>query len=244
MEKKELAKQVEEINQKLDLLTGYIQEQQRRQREFQELKEDLIFIGKDVFQTAVDELEEISPYFETRDLIFLLKKLLRNTRNLTRVMNQNTRNLTRVMNQLENIMDFMEDAKPLGKAAFNEVLEKLNEFDRKGYFEFFTEAAQIIDTIVTSFSVEDVRLLRENITSILLTVKGLTQPEMLTTVNNAIGFYKKMDIVVDKDISYRQIIKELRDPEVKRGLAFMLEFVKNMAAPNGKQTVQALNSTK
>jgi uncharacterized protein YjgD (DUF1641 family) len=233
MENKELAKQVEEINQKLDLLTGYIHEQQRRQREFQELKEDLIFIGKDVFQTAVDELEEVSPYFETRDLIFLLKKLLRNTRNLTRV-----------MNQLENIMDFMEDAKPLGKAAFNEVLEKLNEFDRKGYFEFFTEAAQIIDTIVTSFSVEDVRLLRENITSILLTVKGLTQPEMLTTVNNAIGFYKKMDIVVDKDISYRQIIKELRDPEVKRGLAFMLEFVKNMAAPNGKQTVQALNSTK
>jgi uncharacterized protein YjgD (DUF1641 family) len=233
MENKELAKQVEEINQKLDLLTGYIHEQQRRQKEFQELKEDLIFIGKDVFQTAVDELEEVSPYFETRDLIFLLKKLLRNTRNLTRV-----------MNQLENIMDFMEDAKPLGKAAFNEVLEKLNEFDRKGYFEFFTEAAQIIDTIVTSFSVEDVRLLRENITSILLTVKGLTQPEMLTTVNNAIGFYKKMDIVVDKDISYRQIIKELRDPEVKRGLAFMLEFVKNMAAPNGKQTVQALNSTK
>lgn len=233
MEKKELAKQVEEINQKLDLLTGHIQEQQRRQREFQELKEDLIFIGKDVFQTAVDELEEVSPYFETRDLIFLLKKLLRNTRNLTSV-----------MNQLENIMDFMEDAKPLGKAAFNEVLEKLNELDRKGYFEFFTEAAQIIDTIVTSFSVEDVRLLRENIASILLTVKDLTQPDMLTTVNNAIGFYKKMDIVVDKDISYRQIIKELRDPEVKRGLAFMLEFVKNMAAPNGKQTVQTLNSTK
>jgi uncharacterized protein YjgD (DUF1641 family) len=53
-----------------------------------------------------------------------------------------------------------------------------------------------------------------------------------------------MDIVVDKDISYRQLIKDLRDPEVKRGLAFMLEFVKNMAAPNGKQTVQALNSTK
>jgi uncharacterized protein YjgD (DUF1641 family) len=233
MDNKELAKQVEEINQKLDLLTGYIHEQQRRQREFQELKDDLMTIGKDVFQTAVEELEEVSPYFESRDLIFLLKKLLRNTRNLTKA-----------INQLENIMDFMEDAKPLGKMAFNEVLEQLTQLDRKGYFEFFKEAGQIIDTIVTSFSVEDVRLLRENIASILLTLKGLTQPEMLATVNNAVGFYKKMDIVVDKEVSYRKIIKELRDPEVKRGLAFMLEFVKNMANPNGKQMTQILNSTK
>jgi uncharacterized protein YjgD (DUF1641 family) len=217
MDNKELAKQVEEINQKLDLLTGYIYEQQRRQREFQELKEDLMTIGKDVFQTAVEELEEVSPYFESRDLIFLLKKLLRNTRNLTKA-----------INQLENIMDFMEDAKPLGKMAFNEVLEQLTQLDRKGYFEFFKEAGQIIDTIVTSFSVEE----------------GLTQPEMLATVNNAVGFYKKMDIVVDKEVSYRKIIKELRDPEVKRGLAFMLEFVKNMANPNGKQMTQILNSTK
>jgi len=232
MENKELAKQMAEINEKLDFLTEQMREQQRRQREFQELKEDLVHIGKDIFQSAVQQLEEVSPYYDTSDLTFLLKKLLRNTRNLIKM-----------MNQLENAVDFLEDAKPLGKMAFGELLETLNTMDRKGYFEFFGEVTKIVDTIVTSFTAEDVRLLRDNITSILLTVRSLTQPEMLSTVNNAMGFYRKMDIIVEKDISYRKIIKELRDPDVKRGLVFMLEFVKSMANPNGKQSRQKLNST-
>jgi uncharacterized protein YjgD (DUF1641 family) len=164
--------------------------------------------------------------------VFLLKKLLRNTRNLIKM-----------MNQLENAVDFFEDAKPLGKMAFSELLETLNTMDRKGYFEFFKEATQIVDTIVTSFTVEDVRLLRDNITTILLTIKGLTQPDMLSSVNNALGFFKKMDIDVEKDISYRKIIKELRDPEVKRGLVFMLEFVKSMANPNGTNSLKESNVT-
>ena len=55
-------------------------------------------------------------------------------------------------------------------------------------------------------------------------------------MNNAVGFYKKMDIVIDRDVSFREILRELKDPEVKRGLVFMLEFVKSMANPaNGEE---------
>ena len=38
----------------------------------------------------------------------------------------------------------------------------------------------------------------------------------------------------EKDISYFQIMKELKNPEVKQGILFMLEFVKNMAKPNNR----------
>jgi len=89
-----------------------------------------------------------------------------------------------------------------------------------------------VDTVVTSFTVEDIRLLRENITSILLTVKNMTQPQMLSIIDNALGFFNKMDITVEKDVSYFQIMKELRNPEVKQGMIFMLEFIKSMAKPN------------
>ena len=94
---------------------------------------------------------------------------------------------------------------------------------------FGRELSQVVDTIVTEFSVEDVVMLRENIVSIILTVKSMTQPEMLNSANNALGFFKKMDIDVDQDISIFQLIKKAKDPEVKKGLYFMLEFVKNMA---------------
>lgn len=223
MDEKLILNHLQDIHQKLDILTEQMQVTQRRQREFEELKQDLTLIGKDMFNAAVDELEDVAPYFDTQDLVHLLKKLLRNTRNLTGL-----------LNQLEGAEDLFRDLKPLGKQIFDEVLETLDEFDKKGYFEFLRESFQIIDTVVTSFSVEDVRLLRENITSILMTVKGMTQPEMLQTINNALSFFKKMDIQVDQNISYFRIMKEMNNPEVKQGVLFMLEFLKNMAKPNNQ----------
>jgi len=223
MENKNIEQQIQAINQKLDFITETMQEYQRRQREMQELKEDLTRIGKDLFQAATEELDEVAHHFDTSDLLYLLKKLMRNTRNLAKM-----------MDQMESAVDFFQDATPLGKQVVGQLMDTLAELEKKGYFDFAREIFQIIDTVVTSFTLDDVRLLRENITSILLTVKNLTQPEMLSTVNNALGFYRKMDIEIEKEISYWEIIKQLRDPEMKRGIAFMIQFVKNMANPNTK----------
>ena len=223
MENKNIENQLKDIQSKLDFITGQMAEYQKKQKEFQELKEDLTIIGKDIFNSMVEELDDVAPYFDTDDLIHLIKKLLRNTKNLNKI-----------LTQVESAQDLYQDIQPLTKQFFNEILETLNELDQKGYFEFFRESAKIVDTVVTSFSVEDVRLLRENIATILLTAKNMTQPEMLGTINNALGFFRKMDITVEKDISYFQIIKELRNPEVKQGIIFMLEFIKNMAKPNQK----------
>lgn len=231
MEKEQLENEIREIHQKLDIITRQMHEQQVRQQEWQELRSDMTLIGKDIFDAAVTELEDVAPYFDTADLAHLLKKLLRNTRNLSKM-----------LTQMESVNDLFEDLKPLGKQVFDEWLENFNEFDRKGYFDFFGEAIKIVDTVVTSFSVEDVRLLRENITSILLTIKGITQPDMLNTVDNALGFFSKMDITVEKDISYMEIFREMRNPEVRRGIVFMLEFVKNMAKNDrSSQTAEQQN---
>jgi len=227
MDTKHMEQQIFQINQRLDFITEYLQEQQRRQREWDELKEDLTAVGKDVFQTAVKELDEIAYHFDTADLLYLLKKLLRNTRNLTKM-----------IDQVESVTDFVHDAAPLGKHILDEVMENLSELERKGYFEFGREAFKIIDTIVTSFTVEDVQLLRENIASILLTLKNLTQPQMLSSVNNALTFFQKMDVVVEQKVSYWSLLKELRDPELKRGMAFIIRFMKNMVQTNGNQFSQ------
>ncbi|MFZ0390053.1 MAG: DUF1641 domain-containing protein [Calditrichia bacterium] len=215
---KNIEQQLAEINQKLELMTGYIQQQQRRQREMQELKEDLTLIGKEVFNSAVTEMDEVAHHFDISDLLFLMKKVLRNTRNLARL-----------MDQMESAAGFVEDAAPLGKQMVVQLMESLDELEKKGYFEFGREILKIADTIVSSFTIEDVRHLRENITTILMTVKSLTQPEMLSTVNNAMNFYRQMDIPVEQKVSYRQIMKKMSDPEVKRGMIFMLDFIRNMA---------------
>ena len=216
-----IEQQIQDIHQKLDFITEQLKEQQRRQREFQELKQDLMLIGKDVFQVATVELDEVAQHFDTEDLLYLFKKLLRNTRNLAKM-----------MDQIESAADFFKDAAPLGKQIVNQLMETLEDFEKKGYFDFARESFNILDTIVTSFSIEDMKLLRENITSILLTVKSLTQPEILSAMNNAVGFFQKMDVDTHEDVSYWKIIKQLHDPELKRGIAFMIQFMKNMVSPN------------
>ncbi len=222
METKQLEDEIREIHQKLDFLTDQFRQSQKSQNELRELKDDMTIIGKDMFNAAVEELQDVAPYFDTSDLVHLLKKLLRNTRNINEL-----------LEHFESIQDLFYDIKPLGKQVFDELLDTLNKLDKKGYFEFFAEGAKILDTVVTSFDVNDIRLLRENITTILLTVKSMTQPEMLSSVINAMGFFQKMDIEIHDDISLWKLWRKANTPEVKKGLAFMLEFVKNMAQ-NGK----------
>jgi uncharacterized protein YjgD (DUF1641 family) len=222
METKPIEQQLSEINKKLDVLTNYMTEQQRRQREWQELQEDLTIIGKDVFQTAVTELDEVAQHFDTADLLYLVKKLLRNVRNISKM-----------MDQMESAIDFLEDATPLSKQIFSQLLDTLTELERKGYFEFTRESLKIVDTIVSTFTVDDIRLLRENIVGIIETFRNMTQPQVLGSVNNALHFFKELDVEVDEKISYWQLLKEMSDPEMKRGMAFILRFMKNMVRTNG-----------
>ena len=157
-----LADRLAAIESKLDLITDYIEAQRCHQREMQELKDDLAVVGKDLFQATVVELDEVAAHFDSRDLLSLVKKLLRNTRHLNRM-----------LDQMSSTADFFEDTKPIGKQMFQELLETLDELDRKGYFTFFREMAGVLDTIVTSYSVQDLRALRENIVSILISSSGV-----------------------------------------------------------------------
>ncbi len=224
MENAELQRQVNEINSKLDVILGEIDLQRRHRQEMDDLKEDLMRVGKDVFQTAVTELEDMHDSMKTGDLVHLGKRVLRNI---------NT--IEQSIGQLESIRDFLQDASPLARDYMLDFMKKLDEFDRKGYFLFFREASRILDNIVTSFTPEDVKNLSENVVTILHTIKNLTQPDMLQTVNNAVNVYKKLDIEIKDDVSIFRLMREMNTPEMKKGLAFAIEFLKNISQPENNR---------
>jgi uncharacterized protein YjgD (DUF1641 family) len=215
-----LAARLDAIEAKLNLIADYIESERRHRRETQELKDDLALIGKDIFQAAVVELDEVAAHFDSRDLLSLVKKLLRNTRNLNRM-----------LDQVSSTADLFEDLKPIGKQMFQELLETLDELDRKGYFAFLRETAGVLDTVVKSYSVEDLQALRENIVPILNTVKNVTQPDILSSINSAVTSFRKADTSAQKEISLRMLFKQFRDPEVRRGIYLLLQFVKIVAGP-------------
>ena len=228
---KNMQKQINEINKKLDIILEEIELQKRHRREMDDLKDDLTRVSKDLYLTAVDELEEVHDHISTGDMLYLGKKVLRNVNNITKM-----------LEQLESISDFLHDSSPLMREYILDFMKKMDELDRKGYFEFIKESIKILDNIVTGFTVEDVKKLGDNIGTIMNTVKNLTQPDMLHSINNAVSVYKKLDIEVEKEVSVLKLLKELNDPEMKRGMAFSIQFLKNLAKKPEENNLIKVNS--
>jgi len=217
MEDNETQNQINEINRKLDIILEEIELQRRHRKEMEDLKDDLMRVGKDLYQTTVEELEDVSEHVQTGDILHLSKKLIRNVNNISGM-----------FDQLESMNDLLQDVAPISREIVIDFMQKLDEFDRKGYFDFIREISKAMDNVVESFTVEDVRALGDNVVTIIDTVKNLTQPDMLHAINNALTVYKKLNITVDENISYFTLIKRMNTPEMRRGMAFAIRFLKSM----------------
>lgn len=212
---------LEGLNQKLDrlvtqveFLTEEAQRQKHRQQEWDELKDELMPILHDVFQLSVQQLAEVEADVQLEDMVRLFKRLLRNTRNLERM-----------LDQLESFMELGQELSPLSRAAFLTVLNRLNTLEQKGYFAFWQGGLDMADRVVTSFSEEDVRQLGENIVLILQTVKEMTQPEIMTMLRQTAASVREEE---PADTSLLSILRQLNDPAVRRGLAKTLQVLKSM----------------
>jgi uncharacterized protein YjgD (DUF1641 family) len=223
--------QIDQINKKLDIILEEIELQKKHRLEVEDLKDDLMRVGKDLYQTAVEELDQIHDHVSTRDILHFGKYMLRNV---------NT--ISKVVQQLESTKDFLNDAAPLIREYIVDFMAKMDEFDRKGYFEFIKESQNIVDKVVTSFSKEDVKALGDNVVTILNTIKNLTQPDMLHAINNALNVYKKLDIEVGDKVSLFSILKEMNSPEVRKGLVFALRFLKSLAEQPQNNQLTTLNN--
>lgn len=218
MEEKTMQSQIDKLNNKLDVIIEEIEHQRKHRQEMEDLKADLMRVTTGIYQTAISELEEIHDHTTGEDILFLGKKLLRNV---------NT--LTQTFELIENAKGFLEDFAPVSRELVLDTMKKFDEFDRKGYFEFLKEIESVADNIVTSFTIDEVKALSDNVVTILNTIKNLTQPDMLNAINNAVLVYKKLDINIEEDVSYLKLFKELKSPEMKKGLAFGIKYLKSLS---------------
>ena len=220
-----------ELNQKIDALTTqvqvlsqYVQDQQRRQREWDELKADLVPVANEMYLVAVDHLSEIEAYVQLEDLVYLMKRLARNSHNVERL-----------LDQVESFSDLLQDASPIMNEAVLSVVEELDAMERRGYFDLAKEGKYVLDRVVDAFGPEDARQLGDNVVTILTTVKEMTQPEVMSMVQNLAGGLRNVEAMPeDTSTSLWDLLKQFRDPKVRRGLAMTVGMLRVMGEePNG-----------
>ena len=212
-----------ELNQKVDALTAQVtflaeeaRLEQRRRQEWDELKGDLTPVMGEMYRLTVQQLDEVEGYVQLEDMIRLLKRLMRNTRNFEEL-----------LDQLEGMVDLGREVGGLSDSMFMLLMSRLDEMERKGYFTFLQGGMEIADQVVTNFSEEDVKQLGENIVLILQTMKDLTQPEIMQLLSTTATVMREDD--VPEDVSMFYIMRQMRAPEVKRGLARTLNVLKTFS---------------
>lgn len=223
MEEKALQTQITELNQKVDLLLEYVNQQRLKTNQLEDLVADVSIVGKDIYDTAVEELDARMVNLDIDQVKGLVLRILRNIDNMNKF-----------LELFESMNDLMKDAGPIFNEVIIDFTKKLNELDQKGYFEFFAEAGNIFDNIVSHYSPEDVRELSNNIVTIIETVRTATQPEMMTAINNGIKIYKSIETENIPEYSIFKVFREMNKPEMKRALGFFVTFMKNMAAETNK----------
>ncbi len=209
-----------ELNQKIDALTAqvaYLTDQaqiaERQRQDRAELVHDLTPLANQAFGLAVEQLEEVQEYIDLGDLLRLLKRLLRNGRTLEKM-----------LDQLESLADLLETVGPLADDAFGKAVDILAEMESKGYFTFARGGARLMDQVVSSLDEADLNQLAENIPSLLGLVKQAAHPGVLNVASHTFG---EITTQLGKPVasSYIDLLRQMRDPATRRGLALTLRIL-------------------
>jgi len=207
----------QELDAKLDAVIAYVDEQHRRQADMDEFKSDVLPIANHMVKLSIDELAEIGSDFQLEDMFFLVKRLLRDV-NL----------LTDLLGRMEGAVELFDEVQVIGNQAFHQAVLELDRMEREGYFNFARSGYKVIQRIIEEFDEDDVNALGDNIVTILTTVKNLTQPEIMDLTNNALSAFNE-DPVPDGNVSVFQLLRDMSDPKVRRGMARMLNMVRVLA---------------
>ncbi|HQZ86026.1 MAG TPA: DUF1641 domain-containing protein [Actinomycetota bacterium] len=209
------------IEERLDRLTiqvEWIAEQialQNQAREqWTELADTLVPVTRGAMDVATRELDELSEDVTIDDAARFARTL---ARSLPR--------LEVLLSQLDSVAELTHELNSLSGAAMAKLTDTLQVAEEKGYFAFARQGGRIADRIVVEFSEEDIAALGDNVVTILDAVKEMTQPEVMGLVRRtAMTVQDGEDVHMDPPSMFA-LLKSMRDPQTRRGLARMLSML-------------------
>jgi uncharacterized protein YjgD (DUF1641 family) len=213
------------VDERLDQLAGQLAEitgelrRQRQERErWQELADDLAPVAGQAMAMATSHLDA-SEY----DLVAVAR--------LAQAVARDAALLEALLGPLRAAAALAGEIGPLAAPAADSLIARLQQLDERGYFAFARQSAGILDTIVSSFTEEDVKLLGDNIVLILQTVRQMTQPEIMHMLHRtALTMAETECEEPARAPSSLALLRQMRDPQVRRGLARALATLRALGA--------------
>jgi len=210
--------QINALDKKMDMILGYVQQQNLQSKMVEDLVSDLSIVGKDAYDSTVAELDKRQVELDPSELTGLAVSFLRNVGNIKTV-----------MDTLEMAVDLGKEVGPIANEVIIDFTKQMHELEQKGYFAFIREIGPVIDNVIQGFSPQDIKELANSIVSMLSIVKEMTQPEVLNTMQNAIKAFNSMETENVPSYSVWKLMREMNSPEMKKALGYGITFMKNVS---------------
>jgi uncharacterized protein YjgD (DUF1641 family) len=217
MKDKDINQQIADLNQKVDVLLEYVNQQRLSTQSVQDLINDFSIIGKDVYDSTVEELDKRQVHLKPEELTDLGVSFLRNINNFN-VM----------MNSFESMVDLAKDLSPIVNESILDFTKMMAQFDEKGYFEFFKSMASLGDEFIQQFKPSDIEELKEKLPTIIQIMKQLMDDQNLKLMQNALNAVQNTDLENPPSAGPFQMLRALSDPSMKKSMGMMLSIGKNI----------------
>jgi uncharacterized protein YjgD (DUF1641 family) len=209
----------EAILARLERLENQITPMADTARAVGELRDELAPRVNEAVHALIRELADVEADFQVEDLLHLVKKTLRNTRNLSFS-----------LDQLKNLIDFVITIEPLLKSSVPQMILYLDELERSGVFRLLQAGLQTIKEIGGSFSEAELVQVRTGVLRLAGTLKQLCRPEALDFIEQAAQLPGRVDLSAAQAVGPWGLFWALGDDDIKKGLGVVLELTRGLAS--------------
>jgi tRNA 2-thiouridine synthesizing protein E len=122
--------------------------------------------------------------------------------------------------------ELLEDFTPIAKGMMASATGRLEDYEKRGYFDMGRAALGIVERVAEGFTPDDVRKLGGAIVGILETVRELTQPEVLKVAADAAGVLQNADDA--PPIGIVGMVRATSDHDVQKGMSVMVEVMRQL----------------
>jgi uncharacterized protein YjgD (DUF1641 family) len=184
-----------------------------------ELREELAPRVNEAVQALIVELADVEADFQLEDLLFLIKKMMRNIKNLNFV-----------LDQVKNLVDFALTAEPLLKSSVPQVIAYLDDLERRGVLRLLGTGMEVLKKVGASYSAEELQQVADGVARLAGILKKLTAPGALDLLDRAADLPARVDVSAAHAVGPWGMLRGMGDPQVQQGLGVLLEFTKGLAA--------------
>jgi len=210
------------IMERLEAIDGMIRPMADSARAIGELRDELAPRVEEAVRALIIELQDVEADFQLEDLLFLVKKAMRNVKNLTFV-----------LDQMRNLIDFAMTAEPLLKESVPQWIAWLDQLERKGAFALLRAAGRIAERIAETYTVEDIEQIGEGLVRLFGVAKKLTSPAAMDFLDRAAEVPLRFDLARVQPVGRWKLLWALSDGELRQGLGVALELTRALSAVKG-----------